>query len=197
MSRTSAEPSIKIIEHAITTTENQKAGSTTIEKVTIGEAKLEQVESKLQASLIPIQEQPQDHGFSDAAIQSRSVANETNEEQVLSMQAQAVQAADNTASNPDVSNLQQTSGGGYCCGVTSFTLPDRVDRIHVGLVMPDSFRSMLGRSANYALTAACNQPGCQIFIASKSAAGATIAIVRNKQDGILTGELNWIAARVQ
>ncbi|MBJ6363826.1 WIAG-tail domain [Paenibacillus sp. GCM10012307] len=115
----------------------------------------------------------------------------------------AVQTGEHTVASsldtiqPDTAQFQPTAASGLCCGVTSFAIPSRVDRIHVGVVLPDSFRSLLNKSAGYALTAACNQPGCQVIIASKSAAGATIAILRGKQEDNLTGELNWIAAKIE
>jgi hypothetical protein len=82
-------------------------------------------------------------------------------------------------------------------GIAPFSIPEGVERIQVAIVLPASFRVTGQRSSSYALTAVCNQPDCQVFIISKSDAGAKVAIQRSKTEGIVTGELNWIAAQVK
>lgn len=93
--------------------------------------------------------------------------------------------------------LSSAVSAGYCSGVASFSIPDGVERIHVTIVLPSFFvGSVRGRRSSYALTAVSNQPDCQVFVSSKTETRATVAVQRSKRGGILTGELNWIAAQI-
>lgn len=87
--------------------------------------------------------------------------------------------------------------GGCCSGIVRFSIPDGMERIHVPIVLPSFFcGNVRGRTGSYAVTAVSNQPGCQVFVSSKTEKVATLAVQRSKATGIVTGELNWIAARI-